>query len=196
MDEILAITLRVAEELERLGVVYAVGGSLASSLHGIPRATQDVELVADLRPEHIPALAATLRESFYLDEEAMEEAVRLRASFNVIHLETLFKVDIFVAKNDVATRQELQRRQAYVVADDPPRVLVVVSAEDIVVQKLHWFRLGDEVSERQWLDALGVLRVQGAHIDTAYLLRVASLLGVEDLLRRACSDAGVDLSRP
>lgn len=196
MEEIVAITLRVAEAIEQLGVPYAVGGSLASSLHGIPRATQDVDIVADLRAEHVATLAAALRDSFYLDLEAMKEAVRLRSSFNMIHLDTLFKVDVFVAKNDAATRRELERRQGFAIGDSALRTLMMVSAEDIVVQKLHWFQLGDEVSERQWSDALGVLKVQGARIDIAYLLHAASLLGVEDLLRRLFRDAGRDLSSP
>ncbi|MGH7551712.1 MAG: hypothetical protein ACREMQ_01625, partial [Longimicrobiales bacterium] len=110
MDEILDITLFVAEIFERLGITYAVGGSLASSLHGIPRSTQDVDLVAEIRLEHVPDLVAAFRDTFYLDEDAIREAIEHRASFNLIHLRTLFKVDVFVAKDDLASREQMQRR--------------------------------------------------------------------------------------
>jgi hypothetical protein len=191
VDEILEITLFVAEALERLGVPYLVGGSLASSLHGIPRATQDADLVASLGMEHLAPLTAVLEGSFYFDRPAMAEAIHQRSSFNVIHLETLFKVDVFVARDDPATRQEMQRRERFVISDDPLRELVVATPEDIVVQKLLWYRLGEEVSERQWSDALGVLRVAGPRLDVSYLRRIAALLGVEELLLRACEAAGL-----
>ncbi len=103
--------LFLAETFDKLGVPYLVGGSLASSLHGLPRATQDVGLVAALAPEHVARLVAALRESFYLDEAAIRTAVRERTSFNVIHLGTLFKADIFVAKDDPVGRAEFERRQ-------------------------------------------------------------------------------------
>jgi hypothetical protein len=195
MDEILEITLFLAATFERLGVSYLVGGSLASSLHGLPRATQDVDLVAALEPEHVPALVAALRGSFYLDEPAIRAAVRQRTSFNVIHLGTLLKADVFVAGSDAATRSEFERRQRYRVAVDPPRELVLASAEDTIAQKLHWFRLGDEVSERQWSDALGVLKVAGGRLDFAYLRRTAALLGVQDLLERILTEVGMNPGR-
>jgi hypothetical protein len=195
MDEILEITLFLAATFERLGVSYLVGGSLASSLHGLPRATQDVDLVAALEPEHVPALVAALRGSFYLDEPAIRAAVRQRTSFNVIHLGTLLKADVFVAGSDAATRSEFERRQRYRVAVDPPRELVLASPEDTIAQKLHWFRLGDEVSERQWSDALGVLKVAGGRLDFAYLRRTAALLGVQDLLERILTEVGMNPGR-
>ncbi len=185
MDEVLDITLDLAETLDRLGVPYLVGGSLASSLHGIPRATQDVDLVASLRPEHVAPLVAALEGEFYLDAPAIREAVRQQASFNVIHLETMFKADIFVAGDDAVTREEMARRQRFMIYEEPRRELVVASPEDIVIQKLHWFRLGDEASERQWNDALGVIKVQGPQLDRGYLDRIARLMGVEHLLERA-----------
>jgi hypothetical protein len=189
VDEILEITFFIAEVLERIGVPYLVGGSLASSFHGVPRATQDVDLVAALGAEHVPALIAALEGRFYHDADTIREAVRDRTSFNVIHLDTLFKVDIFVARQDPATRQELDRRQRITVGTDPTRELVVASAEDVVAQKLYWFRLGDGVSDRQWSDALGVLKVAGERLDLDYLRKTAGLLGVEDLLEKALAEA-------
>lgn len=190
MDDILEVTLLVAETLERLEVPYVVGGSLASSFHGIPRATIDVDLVAALRQEHMPGFVGALRGAFYLDADAIQRAIELRATFNVIHLQTMFKVDVFVAHDDEATRQELERGRTFVVTDSPERTLRIASAEDTIAQKLHWYDLGDEISDRQWSDAVGVLKVAGEKLDYAYLRRTAALLGVEQLLRRALREAG------
>lgn len=180
MDEILEITLLVAGTFDKLDVPYLIGGSLASSLHGIPRATQDVDLVAGVQREHVSALIDAWRGTFYLDEAAIRDAVEQHTSFNLIHLCTLFKVDVFVAKNDEVSRQQMQRRQRFAAGDAAPRELTVASAEDVVAQKLYWYRLGDEVSERQWTDAVGVLKVGGDHLDLRYLRFVAGMLGVED----------------
>lgn len=192
MDEVIGVTLRVTSVLDDLGVAYLVGGSLASSLHGKPRATQDVDLVADLQPRHVSRLVEALRGEFYLDEPAIRDAVDRRSTFNVIHLGTLFKVDVFVARHDPVTRRELERRQEYRLEGDPPEALVVASPEDIVVQKLHWYRLGDHVSERQWSDAMGVLAVRGRALDLAYMRDLASEMGVADLLARALREAGME----
>ena len=191
MDEILEITLYVTETLERLGVPYLVGGSLASSLHGTPRATQDVDLVAELRLQHVPALVAALEETFYVDHEMIRDAIRRRSSFNVIHLETMFKVDVFILKDDPASRQEMERRQVYRILDNPPRDLVIASAEDSILQKLYRYQLGAGVSDRQWNDVLGVMKTQGGQLDMPYLRHTAALLNVEDLFQQACQDAGL-----
>lgn len=195
MDEILDITLLVADTFERLGVPYVVGGSLASSLHGIPRSTQDVDLVAAVTAAHVPDLIASFRDVFYYDEDAIREAIEERASFNLIHLPTLFKVDVFVAKQDTASHVQLRRGQRFAVLEDPRRELMVASAEDVVAHKLYWFSLGDEVSERQWADAVGVLKVGGERLDLQYLRWITEQLGVEGLLRRACEAAGISLDR-
>lgn len=192
MDEALAVTLQVIGALERLGVPYVVGGSIASSIYGKPRATQDVDVVADLRDEHIPAFVAALRDNFYLDEPAVRDAVRRRATFNLIHLTTMFKVDIFVAKNDTATAQELARRRTYVPPQAPGTEIALASPEDTIVQKLYWYRLGDHVSERQWTDAINVLAVRGNDLDRGYMRGLAAEMGVEDLLATALRDAGLE----
>ncbi len=192
MEEALAVTLQVIRTLEWLGVPYLVGGSIASSIYGRPRATQDVDVVADLRDEHIPDLIAALRDDFYLDEPAVRDAVGRRSTFNVIHLNTMFKVDVFVAKHDAATAQELARRQPYVPPQSPDTEIALASPEDVVVQKLYWYRLGDHVSERQWSDAMGVLTVRGKDLDREYMHDLAAELGVDDLLIRAFRDAGLD----
>lgn len=192
MDEILEITLFLAATLERLGVPYFIGGSLASSLHGLPRATQDVDVVAVLTPQHVPGLIQALQDSFYLDETAIHEAIRDHTSFNLIHLDTMLKADVFVvSEGDSVAQQAIRRRERYRITDEPPRDLQLASAEDSIVQKLAWYRSGGGVSERQWSDALGVLKVSGERLDFAYLHRAAASLGVEDLLETILAEAGI-----
>jgi len=191
VKEILDVTIFVAGVFDRLGIAYLVGGSLASSLHGIPRATQDVDVVAAIQPGDVRDLVAALQETFYLDEDTIRRAVRERSSFNIVHLETLLKVDVFVARQDNVSEQQMQRRQTFTIDPEARRELVVASPEDVVAQKLYWYRLGDEVSERQWSDAVGVLKVRSGRLDMDYLRRTARLLGVGDLLARACQIAGL-----
>ncbi|HEX8390971.1 MAG TPA: hypothetical protein VF665_01335 [Longimicrobium sp.] len=196
MEEAIGVTVQITNVLEKLGIEYLVGGSLASSLHGLPRATQDVDVVAHLRPEHVSALVDALREDFYLDESAIRDAVATRSTFNVIHLFTMFKADIFVAGADDVIRREMERREPFQLEGEPSRQIIVASPEDIIVQKLHWYRLGDHVSDRQWLDALGVLRVRGKDLDRAYMREVALRLDVSDLLERALLEAGLSAPEP
>jgi hypothetical protein len=191
VKEILDVTIFVAGVFDRLGIAYLVGGSLASSLHGIPRATQDADVVAAIQPGDVRDLVAALQETFYLDEDTIRRAVRERSSFNIVHLETLLKVDVFVARQDNVSEQQMQRRQTFTIDPEARRELVVASPEDVVAQKLYWYRLGDEVSERQWSDAVGVLKVRSGRLDMDYLRRTARLLGVGDLLARACQMAGL-----
>jgi hypothetical protein len=190
VDDVLEITLLVTDALEQLGVPYVVGGSLASSFHGIPRATIDADVVAAIRPAHQTGLVKALRDRFYLDADAIRLAIEQRATFNLIHLETMFKVDVFIAGDDQVTRQELERGRPFVVTDAPERTLRIASAEDTIARKLHWYKLGDGVSDRQWNDVVGVLKVAGASLDVPYLRRTAALLGVERLLDRAIEEVG------
>jgi hypothetical protein len=189
MEEALAVVMQVIATLEREGVRYVVGGSIASSIYGTPRATQDVDIIADLQEDHVTAFVAALRDDFYLDEPAVRDAVRRRSTFNVIHLNTMFKVDVFVAKDDPVTAQELSRARPYVPPHAPDREIAVASPEDIVVQKLYWYRLGDHVSERQWTDAMSVLNIRARNLDREYMQRLAAEMGVGDLLVRALREA-------
>jgi len=188
----LGASLEVIHTLEKLDVPYMVGGSLASSFHGTPRSTNDADLIADLRLANVPLFAATLEAEFYLDRDRIRDAVRRRSSFNIICLETMFKVDIFVLKNDPLAREEMRRRRRVVVDEESGRAIAVASAEDTVLQKIAWYRLGGGASQRQWDDILGVLKVQRHDLDREYLERWAVHLDVPDLLRQAFRDAGID----
>jgi len=181
----LAVALLVGRLLEKLRVPYLVGGSLASSFHGEPRSTNDVDLVADLDPATADVFVDSLGQAFYADASVAIEAAQSGTSFNIVHLETAVKVDIFVAGADPFDRVRLQRRQR--VAIDAPNgqdTLYVDSAEDVVLRKLEWYRRGGETSERQWRDVVAVLRVQ-RDLDVAHLRTWAERLGIADLLERA-----------
>ena len=182
-DSALDVALTVADLFEDLGVDYLVGGSLASSLHGEPRATQDVDFVAALTATDVKRFLEKLGNGFYVDADRVLQSVIHARSFNVIHLETMFKVDVFVLADTEPARLEMSRRERHEVAEG--RSLYVASAEDVVLQKLRWYRLGDEVSDRQWRDVLAVLRVNSGRLDLAYMKSAAPDLGVEDLLQRA-----------
>jgi hypothetical protein len=183
------IILLVAQTLERLGIPYAIGGSLASSLHGVMRSTLDVDIVADMKLEHIQPLVAALSKEFYADDEMMRDAIEHHSSFNLIHYETAFKVDIFIRKLRPFDQMQLERRRKSVIATDPEESVWVVSPEDIILAKLEWYRMGGEVSDRQWRDILGVLKTRAGELDLAYLRKWAIELKIVDLLDRALKEA-------
>lgn len=183
------LTLLVTQTFERLGIRYAVGGSFASSLHGVMRSTLDVDIVADMRLEHIAPLVAALTPEFYADDEMMKDAIEHHSSFNLIHYETAFKVDVFIRKERAFDQAQLERRALTVITTDPEASLYITSPEDTILAKLEWYRMGGEVSDRQWRDILGVLKTRAAELDLPYLRRTAALLKVTDLLDRALGEA-------
>jgi len=183
------VTLLVTNVLEKMGVRYAVGGSLASSLHGVMRSTLDVDIVADLRVEHIQPLVAALSPDFYADDEMMRDAIEYHSSFNLIHYETSFKVDVFIPKPRQFDQMQLQRRTTAIITKDPEQSLYVTSPEDVILSKLEWYRMGGEMSDRQWRDILGVLKMKSGNLDLDYLRHWAEELKVSDLLERALTEA-------
>jgi hypothetical protein len=190
LSEPILVLARLARIFDALGVRYLVGGSLASSLYGIPRATQDVDLVADLEPSHVDGLSAALSDGFYADAATIRDAVDRHESFNVVDLETMFKADIFVARGDPWSCEEMARARTERL--DVPGGAVSInfaSPEDTLLHKMVWYKLGNQTSERQWRDIVGVVKVQGASLEVAYLERWAPTLGVSDLLHRALMDA-------
>jgi hypothetical protein len=185
----IVVTLKVIEIFDKLGIPYVVCGSVASIIHGTPRTTLDADLVADVKLEHVAPLASALRDDFYVEPDSIEEAIKSHKSFNLIHQETMFKVDVFVPKLRPFDIAQLAHRVEVEVASDPRRVAWIVSAEDIVLAKLEWFRIGDEVSERQWRDILGVLKTQLGRLDVEYMQQMAITLNVSDLLQQALEEA-------
>ena len=190
MSDLLAALAPVVRTLDALAVAYYVGGSLASSAHGVARASLDVDLIAALEPVHVRPLVTALQGAYYLDSTRIEASVRDHRAFNLVHLDTMFKVDVFVARDRPFDREALRRARAQVLGEGPEALRVsVATAEDTVLAKLEWFRTGGEVSERQWADVVGILKVGAPTTDEAYLRHWAAALGVSDLLDRALSTA-------
>ncbi len=179
------------QAFDALGIAYQIGGSLASSAWGLPRATQDADVVADLRAEHVAPLVARLQDEYYIDDQMIRDAIRHHSSFNVLHQPTLFKVDVFIRKPTAFENGTFQRARRGELAESEPEQAWMTSPEDIILHKLVWYQMGNRVSERQWLDVLGVLKVQGTALDTAYLRDWAAQLGVADLLAQAWSEGGL-----
>jgi hypothetical protein len=183
------VTLLVTDIFEKLGVRYAVGGSLSSSLHGVMRSTLDVDIIADMRFEHIQPLVTALLPEFYADDEMMREAIEHHSSLNLIHYETAFKVDVFIPKPRPFDQMQLERRAPVTITTDPDHSLYVTSPEDVILSKLEWYRIGGEVSDRQWRDILGVLKTKAGGINLDYLRQWAEELKVGDLLERALTQS-------
>jgi len=182
----LAVAVAVVRVLDSFGIVNTVGGSIASSFAGEPRSTIDIDVVAAIEGSHVPALVAALSPDFYVDANALERAVRTRSSTNLIHQASSLKVDLFVAGGTPLDAQQLARRQVVHVGG---ATLGIHPPEDILLQKLRWYRLGGGVSDRQWRDVLGIVRVQGARLDVEYLRRNAPIVDAADLLERALREA-------
>jgi hypothetical protein len=190
-SEALAVMARVGQALDLLGIAYLVGGSMASATYGIYRPTQDVDIVAALRLEHVAPLVAELEDEFYIDAEMIRAAIQNQSTFNLIYLRTMDKVDVFILESIPWAREELRRRRsAEVEIGSGAATIWFASPEDLVLQKLRRYRMGGETSERQWNDVLGVLKVQRHGLDLPYMDHWAEELGVSDLLGRILVEAG------
>jgi len=187
-SDTIRVALIVAEALEACGVRYLVGGSLASAVSGEPRSTVDVDLVVELTEKDIEPLIGLLGDRFHADADVIRRAIRDRSSANVIHNSTSTKVDLFICGGSPVDKEQMERRQRVKVSSDPEVWLYVYTPEDILLQKLRWYRMGNEVSERQWNDIRGILLVQGDRLDRTYLQDKATVLGVSDLLHRALGE--------
>ncbi len=179
-----AVVAELAVVFDALGLRYAVGGSLASSVAGEPRSTQDADISVDLGPEHVEALIETLSDRFYVPVDRLQRAAPERLSVNLIHLTTAMKIDLFVAGGTPIDEAVLRRRMRFR-PDSVEHPVQTYTPEDVLLHKLRWYRKGGERSERQWRDIVGIVRVQGEALDRHYLADGARTLGVSDLLARA-----------
>jgi len=176
----------VVEACNQLGIRYYVGGSLASSLHGVPRATNDVDVIAALQPQHADELVRRLADTYYIDAQMIVASLRQNIPANLIHLGTMVKIDLYGERSMPFSGEALLRA----ISETPPGCPLPIrfaSPEDVVLAKLRWYRDGGERSERQWGDLLGILRVQGDALDLAYMDRWLDRLGVRDLHQRLLS---------
>lgn len=187
-DDPIAVIFLVIAALEKIGIKYLIGGSFASSIYGEPRATRDADVLADIRAEHAQPLCELLKSEFNISNEAILGAIKHRSSFNVIHYQSLFKVDIFVPKDRRFEEQEFQRRSLQLMARNPDKQAYVASAEDVILAKLEWYQQGNLVSDQQWRDVTGIFKANQGRLDLQYLRQMADELGVLDLLQKLIQD--------
>lgn len=163
---------------------------MASSITGEPRSTLDVDVVVALSDARIGPFLDALGDGFYADADALRRAIREKSSANLIHEPSSTKIDLFILGGTPLDAEQMRRRERVLVATDPDRYLYTYAPEDILLQKLRWYRLGGGVSDRQWRDVQGILRVQAGRLDDERLRRGAKTLDVLDLLDRALGEAG------
>jgi hypothetical protein len=182
-EELRATLIHVGDALEAVGAEWAIGGSFASTVHGEPRATNDVDFIATLGLAEVVPFVRALGALFYADEQMIRAAVRARDSFNIIDERSFLKVDVFVPSAGPLGYGQLARRRPYALTEDGPEVFVL-GPEDTILQKLRWYELGGRSSDRQWRDIAGVIRVS-RQLDLSYLRDVAKLGGLSELLESA-----------
>jgi hypothetical protein len=175
---------RLTSVLESLNIRYAVVGSLASSAHGVYRATADGDLLARIAPPHARQLAAALGADWYADADEMEQAIREGRSFNVIHIPTALKIDVFPATTEFHDNQIGRATRIKVFPAEDALQFPVAAPEDVLLAKLQWYQAGGEVSDKQWGDITGILATNPA-LDFPYMEAWARRLGVSRLLARA-----------
>ncbi len=183
------VAVLVAAVLERCGLRYVVGGSLASSVSGEPRSTIDIDMMVEMTAGAIPCIVQELGADFHADPDGFARAIRDRSSVNVIHLQSATKVDLFVMGALAIEPRQMDRRRAVRLGDDAAATLYVYTPEDILLQKLHWSVLGRGVSERQWRDILAIIAVQADRLDLGYLRAAAAEIGLSDALERSLAEA-------
>ena len=188
-NEPIEVTLKVTGVLEKLGVPYVIGGSLASTLYGMIRTTQDSDVITEMQPEHVQEFVASLQGEFFIDEEMITDSILNNSSFNIIHRDSMFKVDIFIPSQRPFQRSQFTRAQRQTFEFETTLSANFASPEDTILSKLEWYRMGDEVSERQWRDILGVLKTRAGELDLNYMQTWAKEIKVSDLLQRALKES-------
>jgi hypothetical protein len=189
--DILEITLKVVKAFDSLGIEYYIGGSIASSAYGVARSTLDVDMVAILNSEQALSLEELLKKEFYVDMDTIEKAIAYHSSFNLIHFETMLKIDVFIHKDQPYANQVFVRRKDKEVSEDFLEKFSFPSPEDIILIKLDWYKSSGESLSQQWNDVLGVLKVQGVKLDLDYMNKWAEELSVSMLLRKSFLEAGI-----
>ncbi len=192
----LEVGLAVTQVFHQLGIAYCVGGSFASTVYGEARSTRDIDILAAMQARHSAPFVTALQPAFYVQREDIDAAIRLapalrasaqqRASFSMIHQASFFKVDVFVSSGRPFDLSQLARAVALEVT--PEQSMTIASAEDTILTKLEWYRMGNDVSDRQWRDVLSVLAAQQDKLDYQYLNHWAAMLQIHDILRRALGD--------
>lgn len=176
---------RIVAALDAASVPHMIAGSFASTFHGEPRTTHDIDVVIDPPREALDRFLASLApDAFYVSRDAADEAWRRRGIFNVIDYASGWKIDLILRKDRPFSRSEFERRvRARILGVD----VFVATAEDTILAKLEWARLGE--SERQLRDVVGVIELQGDALDVPYIERWARELDVTALWERVAREA-------
>jgi hypothetical protein len=185
----------VVKAFEQLSIPYYIGGSVASSIYGMARATMDIDIIADIKEHHVPKLMAILGEKYYVDEDMIRNAIQTSSSCNLIHYDTAFKIDIFIFKDDPYQHNAIERKTKDKLDEKPDSEYYISAPEDVIIAKLQWNERGNRVSERQWLDILGVVKVQAENLDIRYLKSWSQKLGLSNLLEKAFNDSGIEFEQ-
>ncbi|OGQ35565.1 MAG: hypothetical protein A3F16_00135 [Deltaproteobacteria bacterium RIFCSPHIGHO2_12_FULL_43_9] len=183
-EEVTEALTTVIRTLSNLQIPYYIGGSVASSVYGAFRATRDVDIVSNLRIKDVDNFVDALKEEYYVDRDMIIEAIRRRSSFNVIHLKTMFKIDIFILKERQFDKTALKRKREDTLSGASPLKLFISSPEDIILHKLEWYKLGGCISERQIEDIKNIILVQAKNLDMPYINQWADKLGVSEILEK------------
>ncbi len=183
-DDLVAALSPVSAAFTRLGIRHYVGGSVASSFHGASRSTMDVDLVAEMSNSAVSDFLNCFDKDFYVSEAAVRDAIRRKSCFNLIHLPTSFKVDVFVSHQRSFDVTAMNRARLERIGDSQVIEIHVATPEDAIISKLEWYRKTNETSERQWEDVTRLLKLLGDAADTKYLRASAESVGVQDLLER------------
>ena len=193
IEDPIYLARKVAVLLESLSISYYIGGSVASSLQGEIRFTEDLDLVVNIQTNQVQSILNIFSKDFYISEIAIDDAMRGRtSSFNIIDLETTEKADIFVMRNDAFAISKMKRKQLYIpVNRTEANAIYLCSPEDTILQKLVWYRMTKNESQRQWRDVLGVLKLQGDRLDFDYLQKWGVELSLSDLLGTAYTESGL-----
>lgn len=173
------VVILVIETLEKCDIDYMIAGSFASSLHGIPRTTFDADIVISADSQKIKEFISEIKEDFYADVDMAVETVEKGGMFNIIHLDTGFKIDLIVKKKGEYFEREFERRRLYKLGG---KECFFASPEDTILSKLLWSKMA--ASERQFGDALGVAKVQKENLDYNYLKKYANNLSISELLKK------------
>lgn len=183
----------IIQALDDLKIPYYLSGSVASSVYGIPRTTLDIDLVTSLNEVSIEKFVERIKSNFFVDKEMILDAIKTNSSFNIIHLDSMIKVDLFILKKNRYSLTAFDRKRIEkLTLDDNSIEISICSSEDIILNKLIWFKEGNMTSERQWLDILGVLKIQFNSLDKDYLKFWAKELQIDDLLKKAFTESGIE----
>ena len=176
--------LPVVHVFEQLQVPYYISGFIASSAYSLPRTTYDVDMVAALQPRHVAAFVNALAEEYYVDHSAILDAIVHHGSFNMTHQATGINIDVFIPAGRPFDREQFARVRANLLPG-ADQAVNLAAPEDVLLNKLAWYELGNRVSDQQWRDVQGILRVQGEALDLDYLRRWATDLNLSELLEAA-----------